>query len=293
MERSSNTSAPVRCRPIADTDVAAITELLTRGFSPRRSRGFWSRALDRLGRHATPPGLPQYGYMMESGGVPVGVILLISTTLHSGGENIIRCNVSSWYVTPAFRCYAPMLVSRALRHRDVTYLNITPAANTVPMLAAQGYSRYGDGQFVAVPLLSSRRGAVPVRVVPFGIEPPLPVDPVERDILRQHADYGCISLWCMTDETVRPFVFLPRRVALVPCAQLVYCRAIEDVGPCARAIGWFLARRGLPLIVMDANGAVPGMVGRYFAGTLPRYFRGPNPPRLGDLAYTETAIFGV
>jgi len=26
---------------------------------------------------------------------------------------------------------------------------------------------------------------------------------------------------------------------------------------------------------------------------MPRFFRGPNRPRLGDLAYTEVAMFGV
>jgi hypothetical protein len=35
------------------------------------------------------------------------------------------------------------------------------------------------------------------------------------------------------------------------------------------------------------------LVGKYFGGKMPRYFRGPNRPRLGDLAYTEAAMFGV
>jgi hypothetical protein len=55
----------------------------------------------------------------------------------------------------------------------------------------------------------------------------------------------------------------------------------------------FLLRRGLPLVILDANGPVRGLVGKYFDQTMPKYFKGPEPPRLGDLAYTETALFGV
>jgi hypothetical protein len=45
--------------------------------------------------------------------------------------------------------------------------------------------------------------------------------------------------------------------------------------------------------MVDANGPVAGLGGRYFAERLPKYFRGPVEPRLGDLAYTEAALFGI
>ena len=77
------------------------------------------------------------------------------------------------------------------------------------------------------------------------------------------------------------------------CAQLVYCRDIDDFVRFARPIGRFLALRGRPLIIIDANGPIRGLVGHYFAGRMPRYFRGPERPRLGDLAYTEAALFGM
>jgi hypothetical protein len=47
------------------------------------------------------------------------------------------------------------------------------------------------------------------------------------------------------------------------------------------------------LLIIDANGPVQGLTGKYFDQTMPRYFRGPRRPRLGDLAYTEVAMFGV
>jgi len=54
-----------------------------------------------------------------------------------------------------------------------------------------------------------------------------------------------------------------------------------------------LVRRARPFLLIDANGPIPGLVGKYFDDRMPRYFRGPQQPRLGDLAYTEIAMFGM
>ena len=47
----------------------------------------------------------------------------------------------------------------------------------------------------------------------------------------------------------------------------------------AGPLGRFLAWRGMPLVFIDANGPIPGLMGR-FVGWGPRFFRGRNPPRL-------------
>ena len=51
----------------------------------------------------------------------------------------------------------------------------------------------------------------------------------------------------------------------------------------AGPIGRYLAARGRFFMPVDANGPLPGMVGKYLAGKMPKYFRGPDRPRLGDL----------
>jgi hypothetical protein len=136
----------LRCRLIDKADIGAVASLLARGF-PVHDRGFWLDAFAQLTRHEPPPGLPKYGYLLESGGVVVGAILLICSTVKAGDAVIPRCNLSSWYVEPAFRAYAPMLIAHALRHKDATYLNVSPAPHTLPIIEAQGFSRYCDGIF--------------------------------------------------------------------------------------------------------------------------------------------------
>jgi hypothetical protein len=283
----------IRCRQIIDSDVPEITALLARGF-PSRDAQFWSNALAQLGARQPPAGLPQYGYLLESDNRPVGAILLICAELRTADTSVRRCNLSSWYVEPAFRSYAALLVSRALTHKDVTFLNVSAAPHTWPIIEAQGFSRYSDGVFVAVPALNGLFGSPGVAILDAHTRPAVAFDPLEQDILLQHADLGCISLWCATSERAYPFVFRPRRVKrLLPCAQLIYCRDVGDFVRFAGPLGRRLLRHGRPFVIIDANAPMPGLVGLYRGGSMPRYFKGPQKPRLGDLAYTEYAVLGV
>ena len=281
------------CRQIEESDIETVASLLAQGFRTRDLQ-FWLEAFAQLRRHATPPGLPKYGYLLESDGRTVGTVLLICSLARVGENDAPRCNLSSWYVDPAFRAYAPMLVSQALRHKDVTYVNVSPARHTWPIIEAQGFSRYCDGLFIAVPMVSGFFGGPKVKVFDATRKPSVSFDPRDQDMLLQHAAHGCVSLWCATAERAYPFVFRRRFVrGIVPYAQLIYCTDVADFVRFAGPLGRSLARRGLPLAMIDANAPIPGLVGRYCGGNIPKYFKGPQRPRLGDLAYSENAVIGV
>ena len=283
----------IRCHQIDEGDIPAAAELLRRGF-PNRNRRFWQHALSELARREAPPGLPKYGYLLESGGMPVGAILMICSAMRDGDTLAPRCNLSSWYVEPAFRAYAPLLVSQALRHKEVTYTNVSAAPHTWPIIEAQGFSRYSDGIFVCLPALQRAPGGDKVTVFAADVSPPIAVDVFERKILLQHAEHGCISLWVVSGGRAFPFVFRPRLVkGFIPCAQLIYCRDMADFTRFAGPIGRYLMRRGRAVAIVDANGPIPGLIGLFRRGSKPKYFKGPQRPRLGDLAYTEYAIMGV
>jgi hypothetical protein len=285
-----NSPPRTRCRQIADADLDGLADLLKRGFGSRRTRAFWRGALACLKARSVPADMPRYGYLLENDGALVGVILLIFSV--TPGDGAIRANVSSWYVEPAFRSYAPLLVSQALKLKTVTYLNISPAPHTWPILDAQGYQRYSNGIFVALPALSGSGGGA--RVLAADARPHGPFESFERDLLVDHAGFGCISLWCTMPGRAYPFVFRPRIVkGVIPCAQLIYCRDVADLVRFAGPIGRHLALRGRPFVIIDANGPIAGLTGRYFDGTMPKFFRGAARPRLGDLADTEAALFGV
>ncbi len=284
-------SVRIRARRIADADLDSVADLLLRGFSPRRTRAFWRSALESLKGRSVPESAPQFGYLLEADGVTVGAILLIFST--AAGARSIRCNVSSWYVEPGFRSYAPLLVSQALKHKNATFMNISSMPHTRPIIEAQGFMRYSEGLFIAFPLLHAF-GGESAEVTDARRRPDAGSNAAERDLLLEHAQNGCISLWCITGDGAHPFVFRPRLVrGVVPSAQLVYCPAVEEFVRFAGPIGAFLAKRGRLPVIIDANGPIGGLRGIYLADTMPKYFKGPDRPRLGDLAYTETALFGI
>ena len=125
--------------------------------------------------------------------------------------------------------------------------------------------------------------------------PEVAFDTYDQRLLLEHAAYGCISLWCATSERAYPFIFRPRLLRrIIPSVQMLYCSDITDFVRFAGPIGRFFALRGRPLIIIEVNSPIPGLAGMFSHGLIPpRYFKGPQRPRLGDLAYTEYALWGV
>jgi hypothetical protein len=281
----------VRCRQIDATDIDQIVDLLTSGFRTR-SRDFWVRALQRLSEHPAPPGYPKYGYLLESDDALVGVMLLIFSSIVVDNNVKIRCSVSSWYVEPAFRIYAAMLSSQVTRHKPATYFNITPSDNTLPILKIQDYTRYCTGRFVAIPWLSTGAHGSLVKLVDSDTSPGDDLPLWEIELLLKHRRYGCTSVTCSSTDGRHPFVFLlGRKAGMIPFAYLAYCRQLDDFVRFAGPLGRFLAWRRCPLVVVDANGPIGGLIG-WFSDGFPKYFKGPDRPRLGDIAYSERVMFG-
>ena len=285
----------IRCREIGEADIEAVAELLTRGFVGR-PQDYWINGLGRQAARTVPQGYPRFGYMLDNDGAPVGVLLLIYTSRGAESGPEIRCNLSSWYVEPAFRNYAAMLTRLAQRHKDVTYINISPAIWTWPIIEAQRFRTYCRGLFVSVPLLSRMSPGMRIDLVTGATAAVAGLATTEVELLASHARQGCLSLVCRSDDGVFPFVLLPMRIRrgwiAPPAMQLIYCRDIADYVACAGAIGRHLLARGKTAVICDANGRIPGLFGLYTEARGRKYFKGPQPPRLGDLADTELVIYG-
>ncbi len=226
----------------------------------------------------------------------VGVVLTIFSSMTVDGEDRLRISVANWYVDPAFRGYAAMLTSRLRTFKQATYLDITPALHTWPMLETLGYRRFCNGGFFALAALSGRSATATVRRVSSDVEPGAGLRPFEAEILRSHVRASAVSAWSANGSSggIRSFSCLsriPPHGIPMPYAQLVYCRDFESYVQLAGPLGRFLLWRGFPLILSDANGPVPGLMGRYVDWGV-KFSRGPHPPHFGDLAYTEWAMFG-
>ena len=287
--------AKVQCREITERDIDAIAELLTRGF-PGRTRDYWMRGLRRQSERPVPPGYPRYGYLLENDHRPVGALLLLYTSRIQAGETTIRCNVSSWYVDPLFRIHAGRLSSIAQKNKDVTYINISPAVTTWPIIEAQGFKLYCSGLFFSVPILSRTETGATIETVTPETRSIKDLPEEDFELLASHAQYGCLAFVCHTTDGPLPFVMTPKRIRTgripLPAMQLVYCRNTADYVRCAGAIGRFLVRHGKPVVILDANGPVPGLAGIYTEKRGRKYFKGRTPPSLIDLTETELVLYG-
>jgi hypothetical protein len=290
------TPQKLRCREISAADLDSVAELLTRGFHGR-SRDYWMQGLLRQASRDVPDGYPRFGYMLDLDGRAVGVLLLLYTARSDGGEPAIQCNLSSWYVDPAFRNYAPMLTKIAQRHKEVTYLNISPATWTWPIIEAQGFSSYCSGLFFSLPVLSRTAPGMTVEAISPDTRIIDGLSDLEAELLARHARYGCLSLVCRAPGAAPiPFILLPMRIRrgwiAPPAMQLIYCRDIAEFVACAGSIGRTLLRHGKISVVLDANGPVAGLTGIFSRARGRKYFKGPHRPRLADLTDTELVLYG-
>ena len=193
---------------------------------------------------------------------------------------------------PEFRPYATLFFSKALRHNNVTYINTSARRHSLPIIKAQGFLQYSKGQFIAFPMLSflSQPKDDRVEITPGDKAPNARFEPYELDLLKAHARYDCICLWCNTAERAYPFIFHQRLFkGFLRGVQLIYCRDVQNVVRFVRPLGLFLAARGRLAVRIDLNGPIPGLIGKYIDGMEPRYYKGPEP-RLGDLSYTQTVM---
>ena len=152
----------VLCRLITDDVIDQVVDCLKRGF-PHRPKSYWVSALDKLARRAAIEDYPRYGYALEAKGQIVGVVLLIFSRREGEAGSYIRCNISSWCVDTEYRASGVLLHVTAVKRKEVTYLNISPAVRTRPAIEALGFQRFSNGQIFSAPILSTFQRNVRVR----------------------------------------------------------------------------------------------------------------------------------
>ena len=245
-------------------------------------------------------GHDRYGYVLDSGGELVGVLLTLYGAGGPEGGHAVRCNLSSWYVEPSFRSYATLLEGVSTRRRDVVFLNVTPAPHTWAVQDVRGFVRFCRGQVMAIPVLGRPRRGVSIRVVAAD-DPLADLSPPERALVQDHRSYGCLCLVWSDGASSRPLVLQAQRIGTrgilprlkLPVFQLIYCRSVDELPEVASALGRLLLRRhGVPWVLVDACGHIAGLPGAFLEGRRVKFSKGPTPMRLGDLAYTELVLFG-
>ena len=284
-----SSTKPVRARALSHADKDQAIACLLRNF-PERDEAYWRRGWERLAARERFVDLPRFGHCLESDGVIVGVLLMIYSTRGEGANAAVVANLSSWCVDVPYRAFSGGLTAAATQNKAVLYLNISAAPHTWRGVEAQGYRRYNAGQHVFSPLLAKRAPGARARMFDANMAPSA-LEDGERALLADHARLGCKTFVVDCDGRSHGFATIGDRVlrGMIKCEQVVYCAGEETLRRFAGVIGRDLRLR---LMIVDANGPIAGLPGKFIAGRNRKYAKGPIQPTLGDLAYTELVYFG-
>jgi hypothetical protein len=288
--------AKIRCRQITSSGLAAVARLLAEGF-PRRRHAFWQKGLERMARRQCPEGSPQFGYCLDADGQLVGVILMIASQRSINGVPATFTNLASWYVKPEFRPYAHQLAAMALKNRTTSYVNVTAAPSTWPVVESQGYRKYCNGLFFAWAALAKPQPTISIHGFSEVSARADVRAMAEFDILQRHAQWGCTVLVVEEAGKLSGFVF--RRLAMrsglisLPAMFAIHAPSRDELVRLAGNFGRYFIWSAAPILVMDANGPVPGLRGLFTEKRGRKFAKGPLQPDLCNLADTELAIFGI
>lgn len=281
-------------RPLLPDDFPAAAALLTEGF-PQRGEAFWQQGLQLLARHAgnRAVGVP-LGMLMWDGNRPVGVALMpASPRQQLDGTQRVLVNLSSWYVQPAQRWRAALMLRAMVAEPGHTYVDLTPSGDVERMLPLFGFRAVNRGTTIALLpqlLLGPGGGA---RVRPLRSDDRLPDRSPTMDQLMAHRELGCHSLLLEHNGDRTLLVYRHRTIRKLPGARLKYIGSHVAMQRHLPVVARHLLARGVLMLSWDTRDEP--MQGRAFvhrAGGI-WYARGDTFDDCTDFVGTELCILGV
>ena len=277
-------------RQLERSDLSEAARILAEGF-PRNSLESWRDRLRILERREAAPGTPLFGYGLEADGLQ-GVGLTIGS-LHGPPETRQTIvNGSSWTVRPAYRGPAAVeLYRRSVRGEGMTFSNLSAAAHTLRTIRMCGFTEYTAGVMIGIGM--ARSSGRKRRVVSLKDATRSGLSPERAAMMNYHQTRGCLTFCLEDNDRLAPFMFTARLVFPgFRLAQLIYCENLDDLINNSYAITLEILKHGCAALLVDASGPIKGLVGRYFPGRKPKYYKGPAPFYPIDHSYSELIYFG-
>lgn len=242
-------------KPFGPEDTALALDLLAEGF-PKRSRASWEKDLARLsewpGNRAA--GYP-LGFFWFEKDIPAGIVLTpASPRLGSGDseEVPVIVNVSSWYVRPAYRWKAPLMLRALFRDERVTFTDLTPTPEVRKMLPVLGFQPMCEGiEWIGTPFEALR--AATGRLRPWRPGERLAAGSPPDDLIAQHVAWGCIALM-LEQGSARHLVLLkPMRLRGLPGARVLFAGNRAALAAGLPMLARHMLARGRLILCIDAR----------------------------------------
>jgi hypothetical protein len=280
-------------RAISFEALPTTLPILSRGFPGVRPER-WTAALDRLRRFGASDPARCAGYLLETKGQQVGIMLTIPS-VRSTDPNAARpvVNLSSWYIDPDHRWHAPRMLQSITGCDATLYTDLTATPPIRGMIGRMGFRGWTEGTLIAPLPLVAALPAGASHVIPFAELASDAFSGSIRHMLDEHAALDCISVGLWDGKTLRPVIFSRKTFRGIPGARVIFT---DDRAALLRhlpAIARFLLRQRCLLLAMNADR------GEHVAGTVfmrrkaPTFYKGTLPPRSGDFAYSEYVFLQI
>lgn len=278
--------APLKIVSIDNGNRAAAISLLTKGF-PEKSEAFWSRGLALIAEHHERRQLGPVGQMLMKGDAAAGVLLTIKSRLPDTGTVVV--NLSSWYVEPACRWFAPRMLQMASSSEDEVFTDLTPSAEACRLNERLGFHTVTDCTlFYPLPLKALRPSSA--RLITLASAQPGTLTSETREMLEDHARLGCVVAIMQADGRHYPLVFLKTSTKRAPSARLIYCEDRAVVQRHISAIARHLLRHGRFAMTMAALEGERNAGGFAAHKSAPIQVKGAWNPQFINETYSELVL---
>lgn len=275
----------VTFRAIDDSNREAAATLLKEGFA-KHGPAFWDDAVAAISDYAQAYQLGAIGTVMSVSDQPAGVLLTIP---RRDADGCMTVNLSSWYVRQKYRWLAPRMLQSATADNSVIYTDLSASPETVKLNTLLGFRTVTAAVAYFFLPLTAFLGTGRTRIERYSERSAAALGADERDMLRFHADLGCICGVLHEGDVVSPIIFNRTSWRGIPFARLLHAGNRSDTPPLG-AMARFLLGSGMFLLGLHANRGDALPTGWFRRHDAPVQVKGEWGGGRVDAAYSELAF---
>jgi hypothetical protein len=225
--------------------------------------------------------------LLMKGDDAVGVLLTIRSRLPDTDRTVV--NLSSWYVEPSSRWFAPRMLQMATSSDEDIFTDLTPSPEACKLNERLGFATVTNCTlFYPLPLKAF--GPAKARLRPLAEVPQGTLSAATRDMLEDHARFGCIVAVMEADGRHFPLVFLKTTTKRLPSARLIYCEDRQVAQRHISAIARHLLGKGRLAVTIAASDEDRDAGGFVIHKSAPIQVKGAWNPRFINETYSELVL---
>ncbi|WP_421403193.1 hypothetical protein [Agrobacterium fabrum] len=240
-----------------------------------------------IGEHHERRHLGPIGQLLMKGDDAAGVLLTIRSRLPDTGRVIV--NLSSWYVEPSCRWFAPRMLQMASSDENELFTDLTASPEASKLNERLGFHTVTDCTlFYPLPLSAFRPAGA--RLHPLTRTTAETLSSEICEMLEDHARLGCIVAILEAEGRAYPLVFLKTTTRKLPSARLIYCEDRQIAQRHLPAIARHLLGKGrlaLTMAAVEKDRRAGGFAAHKFA---PIQVKGAWNPQFINETYSELVL---